>query len=103
MRNTSPILVNEIRRLSQEEGLRDSEIGDIIGYHRISIQRIREKYNIPIYNIEMRKDCEKKCPMCKKIYYIRRKDKKEPNICCPECAEKYEEMIANRFVKNKGE
>ena len=33
---TSPIIVNEIRRLSQEEGLKDIEIADIIKYNRVS-------------------------------------------------------------------
>ena len=47
---TSPIIVNEIRRLSQEEGLKDSEIADIIKYNRVSIQRIRNENGIPTYH-----------------------------------------------------
>jgi hypothetical protein len=80
---TSPIIVEEIRKLSQEEGLKDSEIADIIKYNRVSIQKIRKDNNIPSYNINVRKDRKEICPNCNKIYYIRRNEK--PGICCPEC------------------
>ncbi len=52
---TSPIIVNEIRRLSQEEGLTDSEIAEIVRYNRVTIQRIRKDNDIPTYNKEKRK------------------------------------------------
>ncbi len=52
---TSPIIVNEIRRLSQEEGLKDREIADIIKYNRVSVQRIRKENGIPTYNKAKRK------------------------------------------------
>ena len=81
---TSPIIVNEIRRLSQEEGLRDAEIADIIQYNRVSVQKIRKAYDIPTYNKEMRKDKNITCPVCKSVYYIRRNE--QPGICCPACA-----------------
>ncbi len=80
---TSPIIVEEIRRLSQEEGLKDSEIAKIIQYNRVSVQKIRKNNNIPSYNINVRKDKKEICPNCKKEYYIRRNEK--PGICCPEC------------------
>jgi hypothetical protein len=83
---TSPIIVNEIRRLSQEEGLRDTEIAEIIQYNRVSVQKIRKAYNIPTYNKDMRKDKAVICPECKSMYYIRRNE--EPKICCPACAVK---------------
>ena len=82
---TSPIIVNEIRRLSQEEGLKDSEIADIIKYNRVSIQRIRNEHNIPTYNKDVRKDKKVICPQCGEDYLIRRNEK--PGICCPKCAE----------------
>ena len=82
---TSPIIVNEIRRLSQEEGLKDSEIADIIKYNRVSIQRIRNEHNIPTYNKDVRKDKKVICPQCGGNYLIRRNEK--PGICCPKCAE----------------
>lgn len=86
MGNTSPVIVNEIRRLSQEEGLRDQEIADIIQYHRVTVQRIREKNGIPTYNINKRKDKKELCPQCGKPYYIRREE--TPGICCPDCIPK---------------
>ena len=81
---TSPIIVNEVRRLSQEEGLRDAEIAEIIEYNRVSVQKIRKAYGIPTYNKAMRKDKAVVCPNCKSTYYIRRNE--EPGICCPACA-----------------
>lgn len=52
--HTSEFVINEIRRLSQEEGYKDNEIADVIGYHRITILRIRQKNGIPSYNKEAR-------------------------------------------------
>jgi hypothetical protein len=82
---TSPVIVNEIRRLSQEEGLKDSEIANIIQYNSVSVQKIREAYDIPTYKKDMRKDRIEICPVCKCQYYIRRNE--TPGICCPACAE----------------
>ena len=70
MSKTSPIIINEIRRLSQEEGLKDDEIADIIKYNRVSIQRIRNENNIPTYNKEMRKDKKVICPQCGNDYFM---------------------------------
>lgn len=92
---TSPIIVNEIRRLSQEEGLKDSEIADIIKYNRVSIQRIRAEHGIPTYNIEKRKDKKVICPQCCKEYFIRRNEK--PGICCPDCMESLNHAIQNQY------
>ena len=94
MSETSPIIVNEIRRLSQEEGLKDAEIADIIKYNRVSIQRIRNEHNIPTYNKDMRKDKRAVCPQCGNEYFIRSIEK--PGICCPKCAE-----IANAKIKEQ--
>lgn len=92
---TSPIIVNEIRRLSQEEGLKDSEIADIIKYNRVSIQRIRNEHNIPTYNKDVRKDKKVICPQCGGDYLIRRNEK--PGICCPKCAEIANAKIEERY------
>lgn len=81
---TNPLIVNEIRRLSQEEGLKDTEIAEIIQYNRVSIQRIRKDNNIPTYNKDNRKDKQVTCPNCKRRYYIRRCEL--PKICCPDCS-----------------
>ena len=86
MRRTSPLIVNEVKRLSQEEGMYDEEIAEAIGYHRVTVQRIRKEYGIPKYNINKRKDKETVCPYCEKVYLIRRDE--TPGICCPECVPK---------------
>ena len=91
---TSPIIVNEIRRLSQEEGLKDSEIADIIKFNWVSIQRIRNEHGIPTYNKDVRKDKKVICPQCGGNYLIRRNEK--PGICCPKCAE-----IANAKIEEQ--
>ena len=80
---TSPIIVNEVRRLSQEEGLMDAEIAEIIQYNRVSVQKIRKANNIPTYNKNMRKDKNVQCPHCGRSYFIRRCE--EAKICCPDC------------------
>lgn len=92
---TSPIIVNEIRRLSQEEGLKDSEIADIIKYNRVSIQRIRQENGIPTYNKMKRKDKKAICPQCCGEYFIRRDEK--PGICCPTCANKLNQRIQAQY------
>ena len=94
---TSPIIVNEIRRLSQEEGLKDSEIADIIKYNRVSIQRIRNENNIPTYNKDVRKDKKVICPQCGDDYFIRRNEK--PGICCPKCVEKTNAKIEKQYCE----
>ena len=81
---TSPIIIEEIRRLSQEEGLKDTEIAEIIQYNRVTVQKIRKSNNIPTYNLSNRKDKITVCPLCKRSYYIRRCE--TPKICCPSCA-----------------
>ena len=98
---TSPIIVNEIRRLSQEEGLKDSEIADIIKYNRVSIQRIRNEHNIPTYNKDVRKDKKAICPQCGEDYLIRRNEK--PGICCPKCAENLNQKIQEQYCNEWGE
>lgn len=92
---TSPVIVNEIRRLSQEEGLRDSEIAEIIKYNRVSVQRIRQENGIPKYNLERRKDKDTVCPQCGNHYFIRRCEK--PGICCPDCVEKMNARINEQY------
>jgi hypothetical protein len=89
---TSPIIVNEIRRLSQEEGLKDSEIADIIKYNRVSVQRIRQENGIPTYNKDVRKDKKVICPQCGNDYFIRRNEK--PGICCSKC-----EVLINQKIQ----
>ena len=91
--NTSPIIVEKIRQLSQDEGLKDSEIAEIIKYNRVTVQKIRKNYNIPTYNKDNRKDKEAICPQCNSIYYIRRCE--VPKVCCPICEKEFNQKIAN--------
>lgn len=93
---TSPIIVNEIRRLSQEEGLKDSEIADIIKYNRVSVQRIRTENDIPTFNKDVRKDKRAVCPQCGHEYFIRRNEK--PGICCPDCIEALNTQIEEDYA-----
>lgn len=66
--------VNEVIRLSKEEGLNDREIADILKCNRVSITRIRNRNNIPKCNKSNRKDKSYKCINCGTVVYIRRKD-----------------------------
>lgn len=91
MNQTKKFIIEEITRLSQEEGLRDDEIAKMLGYHRISITRIRNQNNIPKSITQNRKDKEMTCPSCKKKYFIRRSQ--EFSIACPECIAKTEEKF----------
>lgn len=95
MSKTSPIIVNEIRRLSQEEGLKDNEIAEIIQYNRVSVQRIRTENKIPSYNEERRKDKKCKCVNCLKEFFIRRCEDKE-NFC-EECKKKIDAQFHRQF------
>jgi ribosomal protein L37AE/L43A len=95
MFNTSPVIVEKIRSLSQDEGLKDSEIAEIINYNRVSVQRIRKQYNIPTYNPDNRKDKAVMCPQCNQAYYIRRNQ--SPMICCPKCQEEANKKIAELY------
>lgn len=78
-----PFLVKEITRLSQEEGLTDKEIADVIGCSRATINRTRIKYNIPTANLQERNDKEYQCVFCKKVVLIKRKERKKRY--CDEC------------------
>lgn len=98
-KGTSPVIVEEIRRLSQEEGLKDCEIADTIQYDRVSIQRIRKAHGIPTYNIKVRKDKKVNCPQCGNQYLIRRNEK--PGICCPECEKRFNELMSSKPKKRK--
>ena len=90
------VSVDEVRRLSQEEGLVDKEIADAIGCHRVTITRLRSKYDIPRPNLLNRKDKKQECKKCGEIKYIRRKER--VRHYCLSCKN---EQIALRREKNK--
>jgi hypothetical protein len=77
--------VSEVKRLSQEEGLFDSEIAELFGCHRTTITRCRERNSIPRPNLLNRKDKQQTCRRCKTVTYIRRHERR--SAYCPDCKE----------------
>lgn len=76
--------IDEIRRLSQDEGLNDREIGEALGgIPRVTITRIRSRNDIPRCCKDNRRDKTYVCLNCKKTIYIRRKDRRQG--FCPDC------------------
>jgi rubrerythrin len=73
-------VVNEIKHLSQDEGLMDDEIAELIGCSRATVNRERNKFEIPTANLANRKDKVYVCRQCGKEYLIRRKERK-PRVC----------------------
>ena len=88
--------VNEVRRLSQEEGYIDKEIADALGCHRVTITRLRKDNNIPRPNLLNRKDKKQVCSQCGKVQYLRRRERIRKY--CHECQD---EKSALRRHKNK--
>lgn len=94
------IIVEKIFELSQKEGLNDSEIGDILGYARGSIQRIRVKNQIPKANKLMRKDKACICTKCNSAFFIRRNDPNNKIYLCPTCL-KEDGAAYNKMLNDK--
>jgi hypothetical protein len=76
-------VVKEIERLSQEEGLNDQEISEVLGCSRATINRVRNEHGIPRANLANKKDKMYRCGKCGKEVYIRRKERRR--LLCPEC------------------
>lgn len=74
----------EIRRLSQDEGMKDIEIGLMLGIHRTTVTRTRITYEIPRANLSNRKDKLMTCRKCTGRFIIRRKEK---IYICKGCSE----------------
>jgi len=74
--------VEEIRRLSQDEGLIDKEISTILGIHRVTVTRIRKKHEIPVARLKNRKDKIIHCTKCGQTFIIRRKERRR---ACDSC------------------
>lgn len=98
-----PLVVEEIRRLSQEEGLTDGEIAERLGLSRATVNRARQKYGIPRANLQERRDKEYVCNRCGQTVVIKRKERRQKY--CPTCkpivaaenmARKLERMKAKR-------
>lgn len=88
------LVVNEIKRLSQEEGLNDKEIANILGCSRITVYRARESNNIPKANLKNKKDKTYTCALCGKTVYIRRHEKRQ--LYCKECFQKNKINVTNQ-------
>ena len=77
--------VQKILHYSQEEGLKDHEIADILGCSRATVNRTRQAHNIPTANLRNRKDKECTCEECGKHYVIQRKERRKKY--CSDCLE----------------
>lgn len=78
-------LVEEVRRLSQQEGYSDKEISAALGCSRATVNRTRNAHNIPLANLRNRKDKSYTCTHCSTIVVIARKERKKRY--CPDCRE----------------
>lgn len=91
------IIVDQVRKMSQEEGMTDQEIGNKLGYSRVQIARIRKENNIPKSNFSYRKDDPVKCMRCGGIFLKRRNEVK---MFCPDCEkvalQEYKVMLAKK-------
>lgn len=86
-----PLVISEVRRLSQEEGLFDHEIAKELHISRVTVNRIRHAHNIPKVNLRFRKDKECQCVTCEHKFLVRRNQRK--SIYCPVCRVKYNELL----------
>lgn len=80
--------IDNVRHLSQEEGLKDGEIAERLGCSRATVNRTRQAYNIPTANLRNRKDKHCICEACEKEYYVQRKERRKKY--CNTCLEKIE-------------
>lgn len=76
--------IDEIIRLSQEEGLNDRQISEIVGCTRVTVTRIRKRNSIPTCEKCNRKDKSFKCLNCGSTIYIRRRDRRK--AFCEKCS-----------------
>ena len=60
------LVVKEVERLSQEEGLNDREIAIKLGCSRATVNRIRVGYEIPTANLSNIRDKKYICSKCGK-------------------------------------
>ena len=93
-----PIVIKEIERLSQEEGLYDVEIADKLGIHRVTISNVRKKYNIPAANTGNRYDKKVICTKCNKEFIIRRRERKPRKPICSLCKLENSEKNKTEYV-----
>jgi len=100
-------MVNEVRKLSQDEGLFDDEIAEILGFSRATVNRARHSHGIPKANLDNRTDKHYECIRCGIITWINRKD--HMRRICPECRGKKVKvrelsltaLQAQEYIRNK--
>jgi predicted transcriptional regulator len=75
--------IDKVLYYTQEEGLKDHEVADILGCSRATVNRTRQANEIPTANLRNRKDKECVCEDCNVKYLIRRKErrKKSCEVC----------------------
>lgn len=73
----------KIETLALEEGLNDRMIAEKLGCDRVTVTRIRKRYNIPKCNINNRKDKSYVCAKCNKKVFIKRCEPRK--LLCEEC------------------
>ena len=72
--------INRIRYLSQELGLFDDEIAEQMDVHRVTVNRVRIKHNIPRPNLSNRVDKKQVCKRCGQVDLIPRHVRRR-NLC----------------------
>lgn len=77
--------IDKVIYYTQEEGLKDHEVADILGCSRATVNRTRQAQGVPTANLRNRMDKECKCEECGKEYVIRRKERRKKY--CEVCIE----------------
>lgn len=75
--------VDKVRHLSQDKGLNDRQIAEVLGCYRSTITRLRKRHNIPRCDIGNRHDKSYICAECGDLVFIRRKDRRK--ALCSTC------------------
>lgn len=75
--------IEEVRRLSQEEGLNDRQIAERLGCSRVTVTRIRKRHDIPTCEKCNRRDKVYTCLSCGEKIYIMRKERRR--AFCEKC------------------
>lgn len=76
----------KVRHYSQDEGLRDQEIADLLGCSRATVNRTRRAAGIPTVNLGNRLDKVSVCNRCGVSELIRRHEPR--SYACAKCSKK---------------
>lgn len=83
--------IDSIKELSQEFGMTDTQIAEMIGCSRATVNRVRNKNNIPIRNVNNKMDKKYVCNECGSEVLIRRNEQKR--FMCGDCMDKLKNII----------